>query len=129
MEFLDFLDDEQLEVIEAILHTRTRADAASALGISERTLYRRLQDEELKTALRLIREARAKALTDRLLTEVDEAANTLIEIHSNKANEPPARSLAAYRILTLALKARETEDVAERLEALEERYREGSPTP
>ena len=116
----DNLDEEQQRTLEALLTHNTKGEAAKALGLGRTTLYRRLQAEELKWAEK---EARAMALADAtasLHRLANEAAITLSVIMNSDKAPYSSRVAAASKLLDLAYRSYELENVAAEIEALKE---------
>lgn len=113
------LSREQSETLDALLEARSKQEAATRLGISRATLYRRLRDPDLKEAYRA---ARSEALADATATlqvAAVVAVKALLDILSDPTVAPYVRVTSASRVLELAYKAYELEDLEARLEALE----------
>jgi hypothetical protein len=96
----------------------TRAEAAKAAGVSETTVYRKLQEAEFAGQLRELRRAIVDAATGRALSLVGEALDTMGELL--KSGNDGVRLGAARTILDSALRLHEQNDLAERLAALED---------
>src|SRR5829696_7188622 len=106
------LNEEQSRILEALLTYPCKADAARALGISRSTLYRKLREGELKEAER---DARTLALSDAtasLQNLAREAAVTLSVIMGSSDAPYSARVAAASKLLDLAYRSFELENVA-----------------
>jgi DNA-binding transcriptional MocR family regulator len=112
------LDADQQLVLDAVLKYPNKEDAAQALGISRATLYRRIQEVEIQDALREIRRSALGDTSTSLQRLSTEAAVTLSVIM--KASEAPfsARVAAASKLLDLAYRAHELEDVTDEIAAL-----------
>jgi len=97
----------------------TRAQAATAAGVSERTVFRRCQDA---TFVEQITAARAAFITDataRLSAAATKAVTTLYQLLD--AESDSVKLSAARSVLELGLKLRESEEFAARLDAIEAR--------
>jgi hypothetical protein len=114
------LDEEQSRILEALLTYPTKAEAAKALGISRATLYRRLSDRELKEAERQARTLALSDATASLQNLAREAAVTLSVIMGSEDAPYSARVAAASKLLDLAYRAFELENVAGEVERLKE---------
>jgi hypothetical protein len=114
------LTAEQREVLDALMSYPTKTTAAKALGISRPALYRKLQkDDELREAYE---EARAQAIadaTDSLQNIAEQSVAVLHRIANDPGVVPTVRVAAASKILDMALKPHELQDVLTRLETLE----------
>jgi hypothetical protein len=112
------IDEEYQRIIDALLTHPTKEAAAKALGISRATLYRWLQDEDLKNAER---EARSMALSDATSSIhklANEAALTLSVIMKSDAAPFSSRVAAASKLLDMAYRSFELENVVEELDRL-----------
>ena len=107
-------------LITALAGGATVAAAAEQAGVSERTTWRRLQDEGFRRRLDTAREQTVQTAVDTLSRGSTRAARTLVALMSRR-QEPRVRLAAARSILQLGMKARELEDLEERIAALEER--------
>lgn len=95
------------------------ARAAQAAGVGEKTIHRWLKRPDFASALR---EAQANAVGNalgRLRSTTGEAVETLRHLAVG-ANSESVRLGAARSILDFALRATELEDLAERIEHLEQ---------
>ncbi len=119
------LTSKQERAISALLAHSTVESAASAGGVSERSIYRWLRDEQFRAAFD---EARRQALQDalrRLQAVAGEAVDALREIIEDKDVRPAERVSAARVALDFAMRGSELLDVQERLAALEVRAKNG----
>ena len=113
-------DRKREAVVAALLSEPTVEGAAKASGVGATTIYRWLQDAEF---LILFRAARRRALdraTARLAAVSVEAVEVLREVMQDNDAPPNARVSAAKAVLDAATKTAETEDLAARVEALEQ---------
>ena len=105
-------------LVAALAGGATVRDAARQAGVSERTVYRRLDDPEFS---RGVTEARAELVTRAvaMLAEAGtEAVRTLRALLAD--GTPPAVRLGAARaVLELGTKLRESEELEQRLATLE----------
>ena len=107
------------QAIAALLTQRSIDEAARAVDIATRTLWRWLQVPEFKAAyLRARREAVGQA-TARLQQGSGAAASTLLKIMLDQNAPAASRVRAADCVLTHAAKAIELEDIEARVSALE----------
>lgn len=107
--------------IIALLQQPTIGQAAAQAEVSERTLWRWLQDPDFQ---REYREARRQALNHaitRLHQRAAEAAETLAAIMADPENPATTRINAARSILEFGFKGSELAELEERLEKLEEK--------
>jgi hypothetical protein len=92
--------------------------AARQCGISDRTVYRRLQDAAFRARLQAVRADMVLRTAGMLTAAAGEAVKTLLVLQ--KETTPPATRLGAARaVLELGMKVRETAELAERIAALE----------
>jgi hypothetical protein len=113
------LTPKQDQAIIALLNEPTIAKAATALGVSERTLHRWLEDETFHRAFRKARReafAQAIAVTQRYAPM---AVHTLAKVMTDTSVQASARVSAATNLLRFGREALELDDLAGRLEALE----------
>ena len=98
----------------------TVAAAAQQVGVSERTVWRRLQDDAFRQRLDAARQQTIQTAIDLLGKASTAAAATLMALLREPT--PPAVRLGAARaILELGGKLRESQELEERIAALEER--------
>jgi hypothetical protein len=113
------LTPKQDQAIIALLNEPTIAKAATALGVSERTLHRWLEEETFHRAFRKARReafAQAIAVTQRYTPM---AVHTLAKVMTDGSVQASARVSAATNLLRFGREALELDDLAGRLEALE----------
>ncbi len=117
----DALSAKQYNAIAALLAEPTVRQACEIANVPERTMYRWLKDaafvEEYRTARR---EATSQAIA-RLQSVSGQAATELLRLGLNARSEA-VRLGAVGKILDLALKSVELEDLAARLADLEDRF-------
>lgn len=107
------------KALQALLVSRTRAEAARAAGIGESTLRGYLQDPEFSERYReafgnLVQDATRQAQQALAL-----AISTLTEIMGNTDEQATARIQAARSTLEYALKLTEQNDIMRQLDELE----------
>ena len=118
----------ETRVVAALLTERTLAGAAQAAGVGEKTIRRWLKRPDFASALR---DAQAEAVGDalgRLRAVTGEAVQTLRDL-AVSANSESVRLGAARSILDFALRATELDDLAERIQLLEQAAVEGQGRP
>ena len=92
--------------------------AANKVGLSEATVYRRLQDSKFQARLQQFRSDMVKRTAGALTAAAMEAVKTLLSLQ--QATVPHAVRLgAAKAILEIGIKVREISDLEERVAALE----------
>lgn len=124
--YLDGLSAKQEAVIFAMLTEPTLAKAAAKAGITDRTLYRWLDDPRFMSANRSARReafSHAISLTHRYSAM---AVQALAKIMTDSVCSASARVSAATAILNFARESIELDDLAERVRALEQ---SAAPTP
>ena len=105
------------KALNALLNTNSIADAAKACGLSEKTLYRYLEDEDFQKEYRKARRSLVERSIGQIQTATSEAVETLRRnLH---CENPSVEVRAAQIILDAASKGIETLDILERLEILE----------
>src|SRR5437764_1112176 len=93
--------------------------AARSLGLSERTVYRRLSDPDFCRRLQQLRAEMVQRTAGMLTAAAGEGVKALLALV--KEGTPPAVRLGAARaVLELGLKVREAAELEQRLAALEE---------
>ncbi len=113
------LNPKQGKAIAALLSEKTVGGAAQKAGVGERTLLRWLQTDDFKAAYRdARREATSQAIA-RLATTSSGAVDTLQSVCNDLAAPPAARVSAAKTLLDFAFRAVEIDDLAARVELLE----------
>ncbi len=92
--------------------------AARTAGVSERTVYRRLQDPAFRGRLQEVRADMLQRTSGMLTAAGGEGVKTLLALMKETA--PPAVRLGAARaVLELGMKVRDAAELAERIAALE----------
>lgn len=108
------------QAIIALLTQPTMAEAAKAVGVTEKTLLRWWQRPDFRESYREAKTRVVQHAMSRLQQASGQAVDALLEIVSNIQNPPSTRVTAAKAILEQAVKAVEWEDLLARLETLEE---------
>lgn len=118
----DALSAAQHRALAALLHENTIARAAEAAEVGERTLHRWLrEDPSFVAAYRAARReafGQAVGLTQRFAST---AIGTLVRVMTDGSAPHTARVSAAVALLRFAREGIELDDIAARLDALEER--------
>ena len=114
----------QEQAIAALLEQPTISKAAKKAGVGERTLLRWLKLDDFQLAYRIARRALVSQAIAHLQHTTGEAVETLRLVMKDKSAPASAKVAAARIALDLAFKAIETEDVEQRLTALEQRFEE-----
>ena len=110
----------QEEAIAALLTQRSTEEAARAAGIGLTTLLRWMKDPDFGTAYRDARRAAFSQSIARLQQATGAAASTLLKVMVDPATPPATKVRAADSVLAHAAKAIEIEDLAARVDALEQ---------
>lgn len=105
------------KALTALLNSSTITDAAAASGLSERTLYRYLEEGDFKKQFRSAR----REMVEHSITEIQKATTEAVEtLRRNLYCENPSVEVrTAQIILDTAYKGTELLDILERLETLE----------
>jgi len=114
------LSTNQKKALVAILAHKTIRAAAMASNLADRTLWRYLEDEPFKQALRKAQEGLYKEITNRLTTGMNQALDELESLMTG-ANSEGVRRQAVSEWLSLALRLRELTDIETRISDLESR--------
>jgi len=115
------LNMRQDRAVAAILNCKTIKEAAIQIDVSERSLYRWLQDEGFKFELRQARREILRQATTRLQQIAGEAVETLHDAMKNHEKATSASRVSAARsALDYAYRAVELEDLDERVATLEQ---------
>lgn len=123
------MSHKQEKAIAALLSEKTIAAAALTAGIGEATLLRWLKDEPFATAYREARREVVTQAVSQLQRASGEAVDTLREVASDASAPASSRVAAARVILDTAIRAVELEDLAVRVERLEELLQETNHEP
>ncbi len=112
----------QERAIAALLGHPSIEAAAEALGINPATVHRWLQEPAFEAAYRAARRAAVGQAIARLQHISGKAVDALLEVIDTEYTPAPAavRVSAAKAILEFSLKSLELEDLAARIEALEQ---------
>lgn len=97
--------------------------AAKKYQLSERTIYRRLEDPDFRHRLQLIRGGMIQRASAMLSAAAGEAVRTLLSLQKESVT-PAVRLGAARAILEIGIKLRHLVDMEERLTEVERQLRE-----
>ena len=117
---VDNLTPKKEAAVIALLRENSIAKAAESCEVAERTLHRWLDDPDFSKAYRRARReafGHAVALTQRYAPL---AVNTLATLMADKDTPPHARVTAASTLLKFGREGIELDDLAARVEALEQ---------
>jgi AraC-like DNA-binding protein len=116
------LTPDQDLALGALLSEPTIKQAAAVVGVSERQLHRWLKDDAFSEAYRAARRAAVQQATARLQQASTKAVGVLVGLMDDTAIPAPVRLSAASKVLEMAVKAVELDDLDARLKALEAIY-------
>ena len=111
----------QEEAIAALLSHSSIPDAAKAIDIGEKTLWRWLKEDDFQGAYMRARMEVVRHAVVQVQTCMNEAVETLRGVMTNVDGPASARVAAARTMLDMGFKAVEIEDLNERLRRLEEK--------
>ena len=122
----DHLTPKQQKALAALLSEPTIEKAAAKVGVGERTLHTWLHEPAFAAAYRAARREAVSQAVARLQQVSTHAVTVLVNVMANTSTPPATRVAAAKTVLEMAIKAVELEDLAARLDALEQRM--GGPS-
>lgn len=108
------------KALQALLVSRTRAEAAKAAGIGESTLREYMKDPEFSAAYKQAAAELLNSATMQLRQHLTAAIDRLGKIVTDDAEASPAQISAARTLLDFNLKFTELTDVLDRLTELEQ---------
>lgn len=111
------------KALQALLVSRTKAEAARVAGVSESTLREYMKDPEFIEKYRQACGDMLKDAAQQARQGISPALETLREIAETPGN-PQARIMAARSTLEYSLRLTERVDILERVEALEKSIKE-----
>jgi hypothetical protein len=115
------LTPKQTQALRSLLTRPNIALAASDVGVSERTVYRWLDEPLFKQALTKAEDQALDAATRGLVSMTNQAVLVITTLMVNPATHPATRLRAAECVLSNTLKLYELRNLAARLAALESR--------
>ena len=115
------LTPKQQKALAALLSEPTITAAAAKVGVGERTLYTWLGEPAFGDAYRTARREAVSHAVARLQQVSSDAVTVLVTVMASKETPAATRAAAAKTVLETAIKAVELEDLAVRLDALEQR--------
>ncbi len=116
----DKLSQKQERAIVALLDAPTIAKAAEAIGVCERTLYRWLDDPDFAAAYRKARRQAFGVAIGLVQKYAPVAVNCLVRVTTDANAPASAKVAAATALLRFGREGIETDDLAVRVEALEQ---------
>jgi len=114
------LNERQLAAIEVLAVEPTYTKAAAILGVSERTLRRYMGLPEFRRALQATRRVKYQEVAALTQHWAKLAVETVIEVMTDKATPAATRLSAATHVLRAARAYVEHEDMALRMDGLDE---------
>ena len=115
-------------LIATLVTGATQREAAEAAGCSERTVRRRLDNPDFRKALDQARGRLFERVLGRTIHHATMAADILAEIMTDPESRAAVRVSAARALLDSAMRYREVEELARRIEAIEEALEARSAT-
>jgi hypothetical protein len=115
------------ELLHALACGATVEQAARKCGLSARTVYRRLREDDFRRQVQELKAEMVQRTAATLTAAGSEAVKTLLNLL--QTNVAPVTRLGAARVvLELGVRLREAADFEQRLAALEERMAEEQET-
>jgi hypothetical protein len=114
------LKPKQEQAIIALMAHQSVDDAARAINIAPRTLYRWLNELDFDNAYRAARRGSYKQGIARLQKNVSNAISLLFKVLGDPATPPAVKLRGIECVLSYSTKSIEIEDIEARLAALEE---------
>jgi hypothetical protein len=119
------LSRNQQKALSALISQPTLALAAAQIGVTERTIYRWLnEDETFRAEYRRLQRELLNNATYQLVKASNNAVNCLISVMNDGEAPPAARVAAAKLVLEMACKGIEIGDITARIAALEVKIEE-----
>lgn len=107
------------KILSALIATKTISAAAATAGVSERTIYSRLADDDFRAEYERRQSMTLDAACKALQGAMTEAVEVLTSIMKDADTGPTARITAARNVLDYGVKLTELTDLAARVAALE----------
>ena len=115
------LSRNQEKALAALLSQPSVHDAAQAVGVGERTLWRWLQANDFKEAYRKARSQLVSRAIAHIQAGMGDAVRTLKDIIADKNAPPTVRVSAAKAMIDFGMKGIEIEDLEYRVSELQKR--------
>ncbi len=109
-------------ILGALLSSPTVRSAAEKCGVSERTIYKRLENESFKQRYDDERKATFKRCSEALQARLAGAVEAITEVMDGESSSPQTRLNAAEAVLRHSLKFKETLELADKVEELERKF-------
>lgn len=113
------MTQKQILALSALLQTNSRAEAARAAGVSERTVRNYWNDPEFRREYATACRDQLREATQRAQYNATAAVDTLTEIMQDEEQPPNVRIQATRALIDATLRLSEVVDIDERLTALE----------
>jgi hypothetical protein len=121
----DELNIRQDRFLKALLQAGSVTEACKMAHINPTTGYKYLKDKTFMAEYRKLRREAMQQVTARLQKSAERAVNVLNEVMMDKENAANSRVTAAKNTLDIAYRSIELDDLAERVEAVEEATSKG----
>lgn len=118
------LNAKQEKALAALLSSPSIREASALAGLSERQVHRYLADPAFAAEYQAARDEAFKRGLSSLQIGAQSAAAVMRRIVEDEANSPALRLGAAAKLISLAIKAREIQNVEARLDDMERRLEE-----
>ena len=115
------MSQHQQRFIQALLACGNISKAAEAVGITRRTAYRYMNDENVRTMLMEMQQETLRAVCQKALDEMMHALVVLVDIASDATVPAQARVSAARTIIDAATKLYDVANLTERVRVLEQK--------
>jgi HEAT repeat protein len=112
-----FNREKEEQLIANLAAGKTMRETAAAVGITERTVQRRMANEKFRTRIMEIRSSAVSSATARLLMGMKEAANVLM-MHLEDSDKR-IQQRAAVKLIELGVKLNTINELEKRIEQLE----------
>lgn len=118
------LTPKQEKALSCLLSEMTITGAANKANVSERTIYTWLSEPAFKEAYRTACRASVQQSISQLQNATSSALAVLIKIMNDPQEKASSRLVAAKSVLESGIKAFELDDLAQRVEKLEQQFKE-----
>jgi hypothetical protein len=108
----------------ALAAGKTARDAAAAVGVAERTVFRRLADDPFRRRVSELRAGMVAAAAGRLADSMAAASDVLRALLADP--DPDVRHRAAVKVIELGARLTELAELVRRVDDLERRLPEGA---
>ena len=123
------LTTNQTRALDSLMNAPSVAAAARQCGLSERTIWRYLSDDGFKSELRARQDLTIAATAAALTGLSGEAVKALRDLLNDPECPPSVRARVALGALKARRDAAELDDLAERVQALEDALNEQDSKP